>query len=170
MSSHWRPSLSRWASSSGYGSVSQRTTYRGQATRTTIRKSLCRRGVSPRHLKAIATDEGGKVCEPQNTQLPERNLAVVVCDPKSVNWPRPGACCCVDCWSLFVDPTMTQHWHHWDSQPKALERARRRSAGSRQFAATSDCRFEFPKTVSFSSARTTKRFPSSRWASATKER
>src|SRR5205823_14429875 len=39
------------------GSASQRTRHHHQATRTTIRKSRCRRGASPPHLKAIATEE-----------------------------------------------------------------------------------------------------------------
>src|SRR5436190_23254798 len=34
--------------------------HRRQATRTTIRKSRCRRGANPRHLKAIATEEESK--------------------------------------------------------------------------------------------------------------
>src|SRR6266513_1884307 len=58
MSSDWQPSSQRWAASSPrYGSASQRTTHHGQATRTTIRKSRCCRGASPRHLKAITTEE-----------------------------------------------------------------------------------------------------------------
>src|SRR5436190_17461256 len=32
-------------------------THHGQATRTAVRKSSCRRGTSPRHLKAIGTQE-----------------------------------------------------------------------------------------------------------------
>src|SRR6266516_7315525 len=58
MSSNWQPSSQRWAASSPlYCSASQRTTHHGQATRTTIRKSRCCRGASPRHLKAITTEE-----------------------------------------------------------------------------------------------------------------
>src|SRR5206468_7035346 len=38
-------------------SAFQHPTHHGQATRTTTRKSSCRRGTSPRHLKAIATEK-----------------------------------------------------------------------------------------------------------------
>src|SRR4029077_1595293 len=41
-------------------SASQRTSHRGQATHTTIRKSQCRRGANRRHSKAIATKEESK--------------------------------------------------------------------------------------------------------------
>jgi len=57
MSKNWQPSSQRWASSSRYGSVSQRIKHHEQATRTTILKSLCHPGVSPCRLKAITTEE-----------------------------------------------------------------------------------------------------------------
>src|SRR5207248_3382636 len=57
MSNNWQPSSQRRPCSLGYGSVSRRTRHHGQAIRTTIRKSRCHHGASPRHLKAIATEE-----------------------------------------------------------------------------------------------------------------
>ena len=57
MSRKLQPPLQCWLSSSGFGLAFQRTTHHGQATRTTIRKSRCRRGTSPDHSKVITTQE-----------------------------------------------------------------------------------------------------------------
>src|SRR4029077_11562528 len=55
----------------------QRTTHRGQATHTTIRKSRCRRGANLCHSKAIATKEETKD-EDDNCDT-RGNSANVVC-------------------------------------------------------------------------------------------